>query len=67
MGRAVRYLLTFTRLQLGVWNMPWGGSFDVSPVAITGQPMFDYFFTLVLLFGIVSFMVSLIVKVLNRS
>lgn len=39
----------------------------ITRVTITGDPMFDYFFTLVLIAGLVAFGISSIVKIGSRS
>ncbi|OGW40552.1 MAG: hypothetical protein A2Y97_06595 [Nitrospirae bacterium RBG_13_39_12] len=44
-----------------------GFSGSISTLEITGNQMFDYFFTLVCFFGLVSFLISAIVKVVSRS
>lgn len=41
------------------------GSF--TPIPITGNPFFDYFFTLLTLGGMVAFAISVLVKILSRS
>lgn len=45
----------------------WGFSGQIATLTITGNMMFDYFFTLVSFFGIVAFAISALVKVISRS
>ncbi len=45
----------------------WGTVWDVNTVPVTGFPMFDYFFTLVLLFGMASMMLGWIFKIITGS
>lgn len=47
--------------------MTWGGVWTVSVLQITGFPMFDYFFTLVICFGLASIMLALVFDVLRGS
>ena len=45
----------------------WGGVWEVLPVQITGNIMFDYFFTLVLTFGVLSMMMGWLFNIMTRS
>jgi hypothetical protein len=45
----------------------WGTVWDVFTVPVTDNDMFNYFFTLVLLFGIISWMCGLLFKLITRS
>ena len=45
----------------------WGAVWEVNTVQVTGYPMFDYFFTLVLLFGMISMMCGWLFKMITRS
>ncbi len=45
----------------------WGTLWEVNTVPITNVPMFDYFFTLVLLFGLMSMMIGWMFKIITRS
>ena len=45
----------------------WGTVWEVNTVQVTGNPMFDYFFTLVLLFGTISMMCGWLFKIITRS
>ena len=45
----------------------WGGVWEVLPVPVTGNVMFDYFFTLVLMFGVLSMMVGWLFNIMTRS
>lgn len=49
------------------WEMPWGGVVEVTPLAITGYAMFDWFFTVMIIFGIVAWMIGAVINVLTRS
>jgi len=46
--------------------MGWGGVWNIGVLAITGYPMFDWFFTVVIVFGLVSFMLGNLFSVLSR-
>lgn len=45
----------------------WGTVWKVNPLPVTNNPMFDYFFTLVLLFGVISMMCGWLFKLITRS
>lgn len=45
----------------------WSFSGSIATLTITGIPMFDYFFTVVSFFGLLSFAISMIIKVVSRS
>ena len=45
----------------------WGGQWEFYVVAVTGLPMFDWFFTLVLLFGIASTMIGFLLSLASRA
>lgn len=49
-----------------MWEWSDNTTFDVLPV-LYGNPEFNYFFTLVCIFGIISVAVGLLVKVITRS
>jgi hypothetical protein len=51
---------------LGVYG-DWGTLWEVNVVPVTNYPMFDYFFTLVLVFGVMSWMCGLLFKLITRS
>jgi hypothetical protein len=48
---------------MSIWDFT--GSLNV--LSITGNPMFDYFFTLVSFIGVIGLFISMIVKVITRS
>ena len=48
-------------------NMPWGGVVSFAVLNITGYQVFDWFFTLMLIFGLVGFMIGSVFKVITRS
>ena len=50
-------------LAVSIWEI----NDTITPLAITGQLMFDWFFTVVILFGLVSFAIGCIVDVIRRS
>lgn len=43
------------------------GLLEITPVAVTGVAEFDYFFTLTLVFGMVSFISGLLIRIISRS
>jgi hypothetical protein len=45
----------------------WDISGTISPMPITGVVMFDWFFSVVLLFGLIAFAIGAIINVLTRS
>jgi hypothetical protein len=45
----------------------WEINDTITPLPITGVLMFDWFFTVVIVFGLVSFAIGAIVDVLRRS
>lgn len=45
----------------------WGTLWEVNTVQVTGNGMFDYFFTLILLFGIMSMMCGWLFKIIVKS
>lgn len=45
----------------------YGGTWQIIPVTITGNVMFDYFFTIVLSFGVLSMMLGWLFKIMTRS
>lgn len=45
----------------------WAIDDTITPLPITGVELFDWFFTVVLLFGMISFMLGCIVDLLRRS
>ena len=45
----------------------WGGVWEVTAVNITGNEMFDYFFTLMLIFGVISTMCGWLFRLMTRS
>jgi hypothetical protein len=47
--------------------MEWGGVWSVAVLNITGFPYFDYFFTLLMCFGLASVMVALVFDVLRGA
>jgi len=55
----------FPRLMVDA--LPWGGEWDLLTMTITGIPLFDFFFTLVIAFGLMAFLIGAIVRVLERS
>lgn len=46
--------------------MPWGGVWNVVVLNITSYPMFNWFFTLVIVFGLISFLIGTLISVINR-
>jgi len=50
-------------LAVSVWSI----DDTITPLAITGNQMFDWFFTVVIIFGLISFMLGCIVDLLKRS
>lgn len=56
-------LLPSPALAVDIYNLQ--GSF--TPIPITGNPFFDFFFTLMTIGGLVSFSISVLVKILSRS
>jgi hypothetical protein len=47
-----------------IWESP---SEPIELLPITGNAMFDFFFTIVSFFGILSFAISALVKIISRS
>lgn len=47
--------------------LPWGGVWEIARVTVTGIEIFDYFFTLVLVFGLVAWLCALLFKMLTRT
>lgn len=47
--------------------LPWGGVWNLLTFEITGMPLFDFFFTLVIAFGLMAFLIGAVVRVLERS
>jgi hypothetical protein len=47
--------------------MPWGGTWEFNPMPITGNALFDYFFTLVMVFGLAALMIGLAVNVISKA
>jgi hypothetical protein len=45
----------------------WGTVWDVNTLVITGVPMFDYMFTLVVVFALISFMCGSVFRIISRS
>lgn len=45
----------------------WEINDTITALPITGQPMFDWFFTVVILFGLIAFAIGCIIDVLRRS
>jgi len=45
----------------------WGGVWEINVPAITGFPMFDYFFTMQLTFGILAMMCGWLFNIMTRS
>lgn len=45
----------------------WEINSAINPMPITGQVMFDWFFTVVLLFGLIAFAIGCVVDLLRRS
>lgn len=42
-------------------------SVGINRANISGNPMFDYFFTVVIIFGMISFFISALIKIGSRS
>lgn len=49
---------------MSIWDI---GQVTINTLNITGNQMFDYFFTLVSFFGLLTFSICMLVKVLSRS
>ena len=47
--------------------LPWGGTWDVGVLSITGQPVFDYVFTLGIVFALLAFMLGILFRLVSRS
>ena len=47
--------------------MPWGGIWELNTVSVTGNPIFDYFFTIGVAFILMAVMIAMLVKVISRS
>jgi len=47
--------------------LEWGGVWSIATVQVTGIPIFDFFFTLVLVFGLVGWLCGLLWKLAVRS
>jgi len=45
----------------------WGGIWELDSINLTGNEMFDYFFTLVMTFGVLSMMVGWLFRMITRS
>jgi general stress protein CsbA len=39
----------------------------INPMTVTGNAMFDYFFTYIVFFGVISFIIGSVVKTISRS
>lgn len=50
-------------LVTSIWNV----NDSILALPITGQAMFDWFFTVVILFGLIAFAIGAIIDILRRS
>jgi hypothetical protein len=48
-------------------SIPWGEIISFTVIQITGYPYFDYFFTLLLVFGLMSWFIGLFFNLITRS
>jgi len=49
---------------MSIWDI---GQWTINPLPVTGNEMFDYFFTVVSFFGLLAFAISMLIKVVSRS
>ena len=54
-------------LRVTAMPLEWGGVWSIATVQVTGIPIFDFFFTLVLVFGLVGWLCGLLWKLAVRS
>lgn len=47
--------------------LPWGGVWDVAVINVTAYPEFNFFFTLMVVFGLIAWMIGLVINVIVRS
>ncbi|MDA8326551.1 MAG: hypothetical protein M0033_10080 [Nitrospiraceae bacterium] len=66
-GFTVLFLLISVPAFADSWDIYNVGVANITPAQITGDPAFDYFFTIVAFFGLLAFAIALIVGVISRS